>query len=439
MRLPLPARVHAQVAPVESLHAIEHPFRGIAGVGVVGVGTAHEAHLVGVHAERGLLADALDHGVARVVESRNAAVSPQRALAGAVLAVFRVRSPVLLVVAELVRATQDLPEAVAAFGVALDLGHLEQGLEGRTQAGEGHALLVGVALDLGREHMAIAEVRVVGDGEHVASRSRLDALFAQAAPHHPDVGLVHGRDGYGQRRVAAEDHVAVDLRELRGVGVLVGGEGRELAGAAAVGRLGGGGDGLDPGVHGGGGATTSIFATHLGRRHRRTTANHRLDQAGDVSRDEAATPEEPAARALVDGRARAGAERRRPEALRVVRHRGEVEWAVDADGEGGAAGLVERGHEDLLPPGEAVRVVEPGSGIEGVGVHGECRVNVEVAEEDAPVRRVVFTAKGVHRCGSAFDVRRGLPRGAGGEGEQESQGKLAHLPHSGRGERKISS
>jgi hypothetical protein len=209
---------------------------GAAGSRAVGVGAADEAQLEGVEPGALLQGEAVLQHVAEHVASAVLVERDGRTAVGAHLSVEHpegreVVGLVLLEAAELVLGveTAALEAVVAALRGRLVLHQLGDRLEEAALPRLVQALRVG-------KHQASREVRVVRNRERVAAVVALDALGSKPSPqlrHVPRAGVV-GADGQLRHPLVAEDHVAVEVLEVRRVGVLVADEGGEGAGRAAV-------------------------------------------------------------------------------------------------------------------------------------------------------------------------------------------------------------
>ena len=376
----------------------------------VGVGAADQSEGERVHADPLLLAQALDQRVARVVEPRDAALHAVPAGPDAVATVlegFTRQVALLLEVAELVGPARDVREAVATLGLPLDLHHLDERLEPRALP-RSCALLRLRRVAIGElEHPSVRQVRVVRDRDRVTARSALGAQLAQPLPEE----LWGRRVDPRQRELGADlvrkDHVAVDLAARRRLAVLPGVECREAARLAAVVEAFGGFTGGLPG-RGDGFATRGVVVS--------ADLVDAVEEAGDPGhpRREAVEPDpaghpprllaavDAAARAVVRRRAGRRAERHLGHPLRMVRHGGEVERAVDA--ERTRTGRRNRGELDRLAARIAVGVERGERQSPGIRVHRVGGMNVEVAEERAAKR-------GLLAAGRAR--RRGLGAGRG--------------------------
>ena len=365
------------------------PFGGGARGAGVDVGRGDLTEGVGVHADSVRLSQAFDQRITGEVESRFAALASERppTLSGLAIGGF-VEGAVLLEIAVLVGA-HHFPEARAALRFALDLHHLGDGLHACPQRRITRLVLERRALGiLDREDLAVAEVWIVGDGEDVAAGDALLAISLEGLPEAQGIGLVGGGDGLCRDLFVPEDHVAVDLRQVGRIRVLVGDEGREAAGGRLVVEFCGGALDVLPGGEGGLTAQRAVLATERLRSQARDAPS---DLAGGLAdrgpRERAAVVG--ADGVQVEGMLGIGTGFDAAQCLGMVRDGGEVERAVDPEGEAGPAFFVQGADLDLLAAGEAVGVAGALAGIEHIGVHRVGGVDVEVAPVDVSLGVVV--------------------------------------------------
>jgi hypothetical protein len=361
--------------------------------------SCRDAELQRVDTETLGLAESLDERIADVVRGRRAAQAADGPEAVALVAEREVGPADLLELAEFIAPAHHVGEAVGAFGVALDLHDLHQRLQGCAQRCDGAGFLEagGVVLDV--EQAAVGVVRVVGNGEHVAAGAGLDALALQALPQLHRFVVLDGGEGQRGHRSVPEDHVPVDLRELRRPAPLVAVEGREAAGFAGVVPACGGLLEFAPDAPQRAEAEGEVGSAELRGTHPPAELTVALGfhegslgigerTHASVPRAVAFAPEGLAARVVVDLRVLIDAERGLADEFRVLAHGGEVECpfetcdAAALELEGGALG-------------EAVGVVRGGLTFEYKGVHGPARVNVEIAEEGLTQRFMGGAAPGL--------------------------------------------
>ena len=209
-------------------------FIGVAGIGVMRVRAGDQAQLVRVGAHFLLKLQARFQPVAHIVMRRDATRRPprgiadRRALQGGAGA-RRVRAygaqVVFFKIAELIVR----PHPEAALGLPFELHDLHQ----RLMQGPIGGLFLGeprpVRVEAG-ETLPLAQVGVVGDGQHIAGGQTFLIQFPPQALHGGDFNHAPGRL---RHRVVAEDHIAVPIAPLL-AGPLVTDEGGELARAVEL-------------------------------------------------------------------------------------------------------------------------------------------------------------------------------------------------------------
>ncbi len=158
---------------------------GVAGSAPVRVGAADEAELVGVDLDPLVLAQALDQHVARVVEPRDAALGglgPGSASLPTILELEPRHVADLLEIAELVGSPDHAVEPVAALRLALDLHHLDEGLDLGVLSGLPSLLFEREVPIPDREDLTIGEIGIVRNRERLTAGVGLVAELAKLAP-----------------------------------------------------------------------------------------------------------------------------------------------------------------------------------------------------------------------------------------------------------------
>ena len=261
---------------------------------------------------------------------------------------------------------------------ALDLGHLDQGLVAHPQVGVGGVKRF-AAHRLQLEHVAVAAVRVVGDGEPFDA---LRPAFVEPAPEVLGIARIGRRKGLRRRFAAAEDDVAVQVAAIVRRGrVLVADESGEVP--RVVVGLGG----VDDRLPGGGFGVVLRVLRQLGE----LAAAEPLDGARETAPFAQIGPEF----GRVEGILGVVHLREHAEVQAVVGYRLEVEGAALQ------LELVAAGVFDRLALGEPVGVVGVRARAEQVRIEGVLGVHVEVAEVGVlqRVRRRGVAAAGSARAG----------------------------------------
>ena len=323
--------------------------------GIVGVARPHHAKAIGIHAVRRLHRQAVAPRCPRVAAAR-AAAQPTGDAVGEDLEVrpFVVRRQ----------------ERMRIRG-ALDLGVLHQRLVAHPQR---RVLGVhGAAIPLRPlEHVAIGTVGVVwnGDGVHAGL-----ALPIHPRPKVFRVQGVQPRIGHGRRRIAAEDHVAMQVAEVPAARVFVGDERGELARFVVAVRR---GDDVRP------------RAAHIRFDEVVQEELPRRREGAETIRDGARVQELTRRFVLVQGVPGLVHRPPRAEEEAVVRDGIEIQRPVELHGEA-------RRMPQRLAAGEGVGIVRVGAGAEQERVERVLGVDVQVAEKDLPLGRARWHGNGQRR------------------------------------------
>ncbi len=319
--------------------------------------------------------------------------------------------------------TEHPPGIRLALALALDLHHLDDGLEAGALRGE--TLLLGAVRAFGildREELSVREIRVVRDRDHVAgrlardARPTLDALTVEFSAKPLSRRFVGEGDRSFDHPIVPEDDVAMDLREFRRGGVFVRDEGREAAARPRVVEARSGRLDVLPRVELGGFAGRAVLATERGRVEAGDAADDVLRTFLDGRGLEGAAIVR-AELAFVGVRGGVGTKPDAAEGVGVIRDRGEVERTPDLHLARPASLLVEGREHARLAAREAVGVLGREPRVEDVGIHRVRGVDVEIAPVHV-LLGIVFGASAVFR-------RRGhgetdAARGDEGEGVGEA-------------------
>ena len=274
------------------------------------------------------------------------------------------------------------------------------------------------------EHAAIADIRVVGDGNRITAGPRLGARILEQVPKLPFALGIHVADGAGGHCGISEDHVSVKVRTHPQGTVFEGDKRGALTGLASIVPILGRFNDLVPSRQAGRKAKGAILAAEVRLTRRPGVRDRESEGAIDGFLGRANGQ---AGFALVARRFRIRTKPLFAQELGVVGHRGEVQGPVDLDRARRPAPGVLGGQLHGVAKGVAVRIVGPHLDVVVPCVRAQRSVDMQVTEI-GPAKRGSIPAglggfrararrsaivRGVGRVGTAAGADQGKAQGSG--------------------------